>query len=219
MRALAITAVILTLGWSGAFAADKKEAKWKLALDQKGVKVHTRKIAGIDFKEFRGSTTVKTSLSSLVALVMDAAAASEWMKNCSKSELLKQTSPHAVYNYSLSKAPWPVKDRDSVIQQVVTQDKESLVVTIKQAAKPDFIAEKKGVIRVKRIQGLWQFTPQKDGTVEVVYQVLSDPGGGIPPWLVNSMIVSQPYETLLKLHKIVQKEKYQQADLAYIRSP
>ena len=140
----------------------------------------------------------------------------DWMQNCSKSELLKPVSPQEAYTYSLSQAPWPVKHRDSIIHHVISQTPETLAVTIKQVGKPDYIEEKEDIVRVKRIEGFWQFTLQKDGTVEVVYQALSDPGGAIPVWLVNSMLVTQPYQTLLKMKQVVQRDKYQQAKLAFI---
>jgi len=217
MRTCAITIILLALGCSGSFASEKKEAEWVLAKDKKGVKVYTRKVEGIDFKEFKGVITIKTSLSSLVALVSDAEASPDWLANCSKSEILKQITPQETYTYSLSKAPWPVMDRDTILHNQIFQDKTTLVVTIKQTGKPDYIKEKKNIARVKRVEGFWQFTPQQDGNVEIVYQVLSDPGGKLPVWLVNSSLVSQPYDTLPKMQKVVKREKYQKATLEFIK--
>jgi len=213
---VAISVLFLAMCCLGAFAAEKQEADWMLAKDQQGVKIYTRQVQGIDFKAFKGVTTIKTSLSSLVALVMDAQASPDWMKNCSQSKLLKQVNAKECFTYSLSKAPWPVKDRDSIIHHVISQAKGTRAVTIKQVGKPDYIKENKDILRVKRIEGFWRFTPRKDGHVDVVYQALSDPGGAIPVWLVNSMLVAQPYETLLKMQKVVQREKYQKAKLAFI---
>jgi hypothetical protein len=200
----------------GSAAAEQQEAEWILAKDQQGVRIYTREVAGVDFKAFKGVTTLKTSLASLVALVMDAEASPQWIKNCSESEVLERIHRHETYTYSLSEAPWPVKDRDSIIHNVVSQAQGSRVVTIKQTGKPDYIKAKKNIIRVKQIKSIWTFTPQPDGQVEVVYQSLSDPGGAIPAWLVNSMLVSQPYETLLKMRRMVQQEKYQRAELDFI---
>ena len=198
------------------FAADKKEAKWDLVKDKKGVKVYLRKVEGTDFKEFKGVIAIKASLASLVALVRDVEVTSEWVENCSRSEVLERINAYETYTYSLSKAPWPVKNRDAIVHNVISLDKATRVVTIRQTAKPDYIPEKKNIVRVQRIEGFWQFTPQEDGSVEIVYQVLSDPGGEIPVWLVNSSLVSQPYRTLLKMQKVVEREKYQNTTLDFI---
>jgi ribosome-associated toxin RatA of RatAB toxin-antitoxin module len=217
MRTIAITIILMALGCSGSFASDKTESKWELAKDKQGVKVYTRKVKGIDLKEFRGVMTIKTSLTSLVALVSDAEAAPDWLANCSKSKVLKRINPSETYVYSLSKAPWPVMDRDSIIHSLISQDPTTLVVTIKQTGKPDYIKAKNKIARVKRIQGFWQLTPQKNGKVEVVYQALSDPGGAIPAWLINASLVSQPYETLLKIPSVIKKAKYRKAKLEFIK--
>ena len=216
MKTLAFSVLLLAVCCLGSSAAEKKEAEWTLAKDHQGVKVYTRQVEGIDFKEFKGVITIKTSLASLVALVRDVEALPDWMKNCSKSKVLKQINTNETYTYSLSKAPWPVKDRDSIIHSVISQARGTSVVTIKQVSKPDYIKEKKDIIRVKRIKGFWQFAPQEGGKIEVVYQALSDPGGAVPVWLVNSTLVSQPYETLLNMQKAVQREKYQKAKLEFI---
>jgi ribosome-associated toxin RatA of RatAB toxin-antitoxin module len=216
MRALAISILLLAAGCSGSFSADPKETEWMLAKDRQGVKVYTRNVEGIDFKEFKGIITIKTSLPSLVALVRDVEATSDWVENCSRSKVLKRINTNETYTYSLSKTLWPVKARDAIVHNVISLDKDSLVVTIKQSSKPDYIKEKKNIIRVKRIEGFWQFTPQEDGNVEIVYQVLSDPGGAIPKWLVNSSLVSQPYATLRKMRKVVKRDKYQKAKMEFI---
>jgi ribosome-associated toxin RatA of RatAB toxin-antitoxin module len=216
MRTFALSVLLLAVCCVESFAANTKEAKWTLAKNKKGVKVYLRKVQGSDFKEFKGVITLKVSLASLVALVKDFEASPDWVANCSKCEVLERTSANETFSYSVSKAPWPVKNRDAIVHTVISQDKDTRAVTIKQTGKPDYIPKKKNVIRVKRIDGFWQFTPQKSGEVEIVYQVVSDPGGGIPKWLVNSSLVSQPYRTLLKMKKVVEREKYQNVTLAFM---
>jgi hypothetical protein len=202
---------------TGLWAGESSKAKWTLAKDKRGIKVFTRKVKGIDFKEFKGVMTVKTSLTSLVALLRDAKSMHTWMANCTRVQVLEQISDQETYTYTLSKAAWPVMDRDAILHNVISQDKRTLVVTIKQTGKPDHIAHKKNIVRIKRIESVWQFTPKQDGFVEVVYQALSDPSGTLPPWLVNSAVVSQPYGTLLKMRNVIKKKPYQEAALAFIK--
>jgi hypothetical protein len=49
--------------------------------------------------------------------------------------------------------------------------------------------------------------------------VLSDPGGGLPAWLVNAVSISQPFNTLENLTKIVKDEKYSDAAFDFITLP
>jgi ribosome-associated toxin RatA of RatAB toxin-antitoxin module len=214
MKRVLVSVLLLAMCGSNACAAAKKEGTWKLVRDKQGIQVYTRTVKGSDFKAFKGVTVVKTSLASLVALVTDVEAAPQWLANCTTSKVLERINARETISYSFSKSPtWPVKNRDVVTHNVLSMDETTSVVTLKQTGKPDHIPEKKKVVRVKKIQCVWQFTPKKDGAVEVTYESLSDPGGGIPDWLVNSSIVSQPYQTLQKMRKAVMKEKYQKATL------
>jgi hypothetical protein len=53
--------------------------------------------------------------------------------------------------------------------------------------------------------GYWQLTELENGDIRVVLEQLSDPGGGIPAWLINMFIVQSPYKTLYNLREIVQQ--------------
>ena len=90
-------------------------------------------------------------------------------------------------------------------------------VTITIEGKPKYIPEIPGIVRVKYLKGIWQFTPKKNNTVAILYQVHCEPGGNLPSWLVNSVVVDQPYETLCNLKTYVLKEKYQKKKYSFIK--
>lgn len=195
------------------------QAEWKLDRDRDEVKVYTRRVEGIAFKQYKGETIVKSRLSTLVAIFEDMDAAVEWVDTCDRMELLERISPQETYTYSYNGAPWPAKDRDAVVHNLIEQDPETLVVTITQKGVPDRIPENKKAVRVERIEGLWIFEPLSGGKVKITYQVLSDPGGGLPAWLVNSVAVSQPHTTLVGFREMVQLEKYQISVFEFIKEP
>ncbi len=195
------------------------EAAWEKAIDEDGVVIHTRKVEGQAFKEFRGRVRIKASLTSLVALITDMQAAPDWIDTCVKGKVLEQVSPTESYTYSLNNAPWPVADRDAVVHNRITQDPATRAVTITQTGVPDRIPKTKRVVRVKKLEGFWRLTPKEGGTVEVTYQVLNDPGGNLPAWLVNATATSQPFKTLKNMRTVVQREKYQHAELDFVDEP
>jgi ribosome-associated toxin RatA of RatAB toxin-antitoxin module len=73
-----------------------------------------------------------------------------------------------------------------------------------------------GLVRIKNMTGKWQLTPVENNKVKVVYEMNIDPGGKIPKWLVNAMLVDIPFNTLQKLRSIVKEAKYVNANLNYI---
>jgi START domain-containing protein len=44
----------------------------------------------------------------------------------------------------------------------------------------------KGVVRIQRSEGMWEFTPQGDSHTRLVLESLTDAGGSLPAWVVNS---------------------------------
>lgn len=205
---------ILLLGATTILADD-----WELARDRDGIKVYTRHVEGIAFKQYKGVVTINARLSTLIAVFEDIGAATEWVDTCEKMELVERVSPTESYTLSYNPAPWPVKDRDAVVHNIIRQHPETLKVTIRQTAMPDKVPRNKKAVRVERIEGLWTLVPLKDGSVELTYQVLSDPGGGLPAWLVNAVAISQPYNTLEGLREIAGREKYKDAAFGFIQEP
>jgi ribosome-associated toxin RatA of RatAB toxin-antitoxin module len=200
-----------------AFIFPNMSGAWDLAKKQDGITVYTRSVKGSGFKEYKAIANIRASLSSMVAIVEDIEAYPSWIHTCKEGKLLKRINEKETYNYTINDAPWPVKDRDAAVHNKISQNPEDRVVTIEIKGIPDYIPEKPGLQRVKKIDGFWRFTPLGNDTVEVVYQVHSEPGGNLPSWLVNSIVVDQPFYTLVNMQKMVTQPKYRQATYKFIK--
>ena len=84
----------------------------------------------------------------------------------------------------------------------------SSTVQIRSRAVPDLLPEKKGHIRVAMVDSRWDLKPLPGNLVEVSYFLHSDPGGQIPAWLINSMVIDQPFNTLRNLRDILKELPY-----------
>lgn len=193
-----------------------KENEWKEVRNRNGVKVYNRRIEGINFKEFMGVVEIEATLSTLLSIFNDVKNGVEWVENVDHMEDIERIDHFENYTYSYSKAPWPVKDRDAVVHNKISQNKEDKVITIIQRGVPHKRPLERKAVRVEKLQSKWIFTPTEEGRVHVSYQVLTDPGGKLPAWLINAVSVSQPYETLLGLREIAGKEYYKGIKLEYI---
>jgi len=190
---------------------------WQLKKSESGISVYTRNSENSDFKELKSVCIVKTSLSSIVALLNDWDTYPQWVYKCGKSTTLKRISDAELIHYQTVVAPWPVDSRDFVVNVRLSQDPVSKVVKIVSTSRPDFIPEVPGHVRITEFRASWTLVPQNDGTVEVTYQLLVNPGGYVPAWLVNLAVVDGPYETTLHFKQWVMKEKYQKAIVPLIK--
>ncbi len=184
---------------------------WELKENSDGIQVNTRENQGSEFKEFRGVTRIKASLNSIVALLDDTESYPNWYYNCREAKLLKRVSPVEGFTYSITETPWPTDDRDSILHFKRTQNAETKIVTMQLEGVADYIKQKPELTRIIKLQGYWKLAPLPDNMVEVTLQMLVDPGGNIPAWLANAMVVDMPYNSLLNMKKEVLKPKYKNA--------
>jgi hypothetical protein len=196
--------------------ADGK-AEFAVEKEKNGVKVFTRKIEGSALKEFKGVTAIKTSLTSLVALMDDTDAYTQWLHEVNYAKLIQKINYFERITHTVIHAPWPVSDRDTVTYSKIVQDPKSKIITIYLKGMPDKIPPQSGKVRVPSLKGFWQFIPNKNGYVTVIYQVHSEPGGSIPDAIANSTTTDIPYNTLLNMHRVVKAEKYQNAKIAEVK--
>ncbi|MCW3105260.1 MAG: lipid-binding domain protein [Bacteroidetes bacterium] len=211
-----ISLFLLLAAFLSAFS--QSDNSWHLKKSEGGILVYTRNSPGSDFKELKSVCTLKTSLSSIVALLNDWDTYPQWVYKCGKSTTLKKISESELVHYQTVVAPWPVDSRDFVVNVRLSQDPVSKVVKIVSTCKPDYIPKVAGYVRITEFSASWTLVPQKDGTVEVIYQLLVNPGGYVPAWLVNLAVVDGPYETTLNFKQWVMKEKYQKAVVPLIKN-
>lgn len=192
---------------------------WKLEKDDEGIKIYTATIDGSDFRAFRASMTVTATLNQVVAMHVDPDTVSEWLYDCKKSELIKKVKENEYYIYYVSDAPWPVQDRDYVLHSTITQNPDNHIVTINFDAVTDYMETSDECVRMAKVAGYWRFEPKSGGKVYIEYQVHADPNGAIPAWLANSAVVEQPFETMKTIRVQMLKQKYVEADVAFITEP
>jgi len=201
------------------FAQSKPVDDWHLRKDEKGIKVYTRHVDGVEIDQLKVVSVMHASLSSIAAVIMDVNHYPEWIYACKEGKLLQQVSPTEQYQYQRMAAPYPFSDRDAAIHFTISQDPKSKVISTHSLAVPDYVPDKKDIVRLPVFDGSYQLTPLSGGDVQVIYMLQIDPGGYIPSWLVNATIITGPLESTIRMQKQVEKAEYQDRKLAFIQEP
>lgn len=174
---------------------------WELRKDDSGIQVYLQDVSDSDFKAFRGEMTVQVTLHRALSHLLDPAAMTEWLKDCSESELLQRIADDEFIVYQRSDAPWPVSDRDYVYHSRIEQDSETYTVSIVFDALAQADQRTDECVRVTKMTGHWRLRPISSNTLHVQYQIQADPGGSLPAWLANQFVVDQPFDTLRNLRQ------------------
>lgn len=212
--------IVLLLSSLFSFSVNAEASVWELEKEEEDInlKIFTREVEGSNLREFKGEMLIKTQLSALVALLMDSKSAPEWMHKCEKFEVIEEVDALTKVVYFINGAPWPVSDRDAVIKSTMSQDPETLVFKTEINVVNNVLAENDDYVRIPRMKGFWLFEPKEEGQVLVTYQVHANPGGSLPDWLANSVVVDTPYNTMSNMAEMLKLEKYQQAEVPMIKN-
>jgi len=190
---------------------------WEFRTEKEGIRIYTSEVPNSKIRAVKVDFNVKTTLSALVAVVMDIKACPEWLYHTKSCTIIKQVSPQEVYYYSEISLPWPAENRDFVDHLTVKQDPETKVVTINGPAIKGMVPLKKDIVRVADSKSKWMITPLANGELAVEYTLHVDPGGGLPAWLVNLFAAQGPLAITRSLQLQVQKPAYRNIALAYIK--
>ena len=197
----------------------QSEEGWTLRKEGNGIKVFTKKVENSEFNAFRAETVVDATLSTLMAVHADVEYVNEWLKDCSEAQLLTEFDPNGYAVYFKTDSPWPVKDRDYTVKYTIEQDPADYTLTINFTAEVGLVPESDDCVRITVLDGFWKMKPVATGGVNVIYQVSTDPGGGVPAWLANSFVIDQPFHSLTKLHERVKMKKYQGKSFEFVKEP
>jgi hypothetical protein len=193
---------------------------WKLTKSEGGIQAYLRDYPGGDMKEFRGSMIVRgVRLSSMVAAFDDTPSYTRWMHNCIESRLLKKMNERERITYTITSAPWPAEDRDTVVYSLISQDPKTLAVTIAITGRPEYIPKRKRIVRLPMMKALWTFMPLDSGDVMITYQTVNRAGGGVPQFLLNLSAIDMPFYTMEKFKKVIAEPKYTAAVYGFIEEP
>lgn len=205
-------------GWlclaGAAFAGD-----WELARESDGIKVWTREVPGSPLRGFKATMVVKSSLAGLVNLILDTDNARRWVYSTDRIQLLKRDVEKATFVIRVeTNFPWPLADRDVVVAGQISQDEKTRTVVIQsRSVPPGEYPEIPGFVRMPDMEGTWIFRPLSSELVEVTMLGRADPGGHIPPGIVNLIIDVTPYRTMQGMRRLLAEPRYQRTPLPQIR--
>ena len=177
-------------------------SSWEEDKRKNDIVVYTRDENDSEFKSFKAVMVIEASAIEILEVLKNANNYTEWYGFTKRSKVLAQ-GHDTQYNYVETIFPWPYSNRDMVYKMVITYA-TSEEVLISLEGIPDYIPEKKGVVRMRKAKG-YLLLKNVGNYTELTYQFHSEPGGNIPVWLANSSIAELPLTTLSGLRKKLEK--------------
>lgn len=189
---------------------------WKLAKERDGIAVYTRNVEGSPFLAFKGETVVEGSVDALIAVLYDTPAATLWLHQCRFAMTLEEVNFEENYVFHTYALPFPVSNRQLILHSTLFLTERGARLEMHEANT--FCDERQNercrkvnasdLIPIKRSRGHYLFIPLDEKRTKVIWQHHIEPGGSIPGWLANVLVVDVPYNSLSDLRVLVKEPKY-----------
>ena len=180
--------------------------KWELVSHKEGIEIYSRSSKESVIKSLKALGVVDAPIGQVTAILRNVESASKWIPSLSERSYVENISDVEAILYDVNKMPWPVNDRELVVHHKLSlsTNKKYLVLKFKSVEHPKKKVQKDRV-RAKFHHGSIKFIPMGEKT-KIELQLLVDPMGSIPKWLVNILQISMPFEFIDSLNKFAKKE-------------
>jgi START domain len=215
LRLLAIS-LFTALALEGVALADgpAKAPAWEKFDEEDGVRCFRRDVPGSDVVALRGEGFIAAPITRVASVLADRKRSTEWIDRLVKTKVIRELSETEAINWNHIKTPTPLKDRDFVFKTSITTDPAKKKVTfsyhsVTDKAAPEYDAYVRGHFQSGKFELTVAERTNKDGTktrgTQVVAEVIVDPRGSVPKFIVNMVQKSWPHKTLTSLRKQVAK--------------
>jgi len=177
-----------------------QDRNWKLRKEEDGIIIYTRSVPGSSFDEFKAIVLISnTSLAEVLGIILDANKYPRLIADCSEAKILVQKGKYYDIHYLRIRSPWPIKDRDAIYESTTTIINGGKQAHVSLSPLGNYLDEKENLVRMYNGVGYWELEEVEKQSIKITYQFQGNPGGLIPAWLSNSVIVANPFKTLQNL--------------------
>jgi START domain len=191
---------MIALALAALLSAADPPLQWEKIRDQDGITVYRSHVPGTSVLAFRGEGRVPSPLLKVAHVIIDPARGPEWVDSLSESRVLRPISDLEFLEYDRFAMPLLIKDRDFVSHVTIAADPAREVVEVRfvSVEAPEGPAVR-GCVRGDLVHSLFRLQAAGEGATIVEAEILCDPKGALPKWLVNLFQKSWPVKTLQAL--------------------
>jgi hypothetical protein len=200
--------IFLLTVFLSAFSVTIAQGNWELKKNEAGIEVYTRKAATGNLRELRVVCELYATRAQLINTLRNIDNYNAWVFSNKKSTILKTIDSNKIIYYTQTRLPWPIKDRDLVLELNINPSPDELNVIVKSI--PDYTPKNNGYIRVPYSLAQWKVVQAPHNKLKVDYTFSVDPGGSIPAWIANATMAIGPFNSFLKLRDLLRMENVKQ---------
>lgn len=183
------------------------QSDWELKKEEDGIKAYTRSREGIKFNEYKVVTEITATLSEVMAIFKDFEVHTDLFPGTEDIKVYVD-EPERYVTYIKFDIPFPARDRDAVFNNDLSYDASTETFRIETTCISGEYETNPDLIEMAFCEGFWEFRDLGNGQLEVINQMIVDPAGYAPAFIVNSKTIDDPVKTLKSLRRMIKNDKY-----------
>jgi hypothetical protein len=179
---------------------------WDFVKEKDGIKIYTCKDAGNSLKSYKGVTDIHAPAEKVFSMIEDINHTEWWDKSVSRIKVLHYEKYKLAQYYMIYDLPWPVTDRDLYVNVVSTFDPVTGEGKVKATPLNGSFPSSHNMVRMKDYRQTWTIKSAGQKLCHVILEGFVDPGGSIPDWICNMVIVDSPIKAITELKLGLEKK-------------
>jgi hypothetical protein len=196
MKPLLLTTAVALVSLLSHAGSPPPMPKWELSGTQDGIEIYYGSVPGSDLIAMRGKGAIDAPLWKLAAILLDLKRAPEWVDSLVESHRVRFLGPMQYIEYNHVGTPFILKDREFVSDVHIEVDPTQRTFAVKCVPTDDPAVPPSHHVRGEIVSGSFALHSLEAGKrVELDAELLCDPKGSVPRWVVNFFQKDWPLNT------------------------
>lgn len=179
---------------------------WVFIKERDGIRVYKKSVDGTPFGAFKGEGDIEAPIQKVASVIFDNSRAPEWVDNLKESRVLHWNSEDEYVQYNYINTPFVIKDRDFVSKVKINIEPGGKKMTFVSNGVVDPMMPEREAVRGQVIRSVYTLESKDNDTkTHVIGEILADPKGSVPSWIVNLFQVDWPINSLKAMRKQVKR--------------
>jgi hypothetical protein len=183
------------------FCTSLSAQPWTFAREKDGISVYTSQKENSSFKSFYGEVDFRGDFERVSALLGDPTNNSWWAEDVRNIQVLSFEKDQQISYYFEYHLPWPLTNRDLVSTVQIKQDSVTGIKTLFTTPLLNIVPQRTDMVRITEYWERWTIQPLDSGMIHLTLEGYIDPGGDVPAWLYNIVVVDIPLKLLQRVRE------------------
>jgi hypothetical protein len=176
--------------------------EWELRKNENNIKVYTSQQEGSKLLRYKAVATINKNYVDVYKQVVDFEENQSFLESVEYVKVINSV-PDSIYDtYLYLDMPWPLYNRDLASRMTVQKNGNAYYLSSRSNNK--LMKLKKDVVRINDFEESWKIVSTGNNSTSIEVIGWADPGGHIPPWVVNLFVVEEPYNFIMGLKSLLE---------------